>query len=269
MINHKPPVDQEREPIRRWLLLYFATYGREGQILARASEIERLVRSQHTGHLGVDAESLAIEAGAREFSRAQKSDDDRLRELKVAPIELVLQAAKDNMKDFDHSHPIEPASTAILIGIDPEISGADGAKDYFTKFSGKMLYQQTAILEKLIAASISLADVYDFTGTIFDLLRNSPAYEPMVHGKAQRGFLRIERPPKEKGRPRTCGNDMFLSLVRSVSDAFNVSAGAAAKTVQVVMSEVLDYVRGPDGSTKRHAFRPSDSAVKSLLRSMN
>ena len=210
-----------------------------------------------------------MEAGAREFSRAQKSDDDRLSELKVAPMELVLQAAKGNMKEFDHSRPIEPASTAILIGIDPEISGAENPKEYFAKFSSKTLYQQTSILEKLIAASTSLADVYDFTGTIFDLLRNSPAYEPMVHGKVQRGFLRIKRPPKEKGRPRTCGNDMFLSLVRNVSDAFNISAGTAAKTVQAVMSEVLDYVRGPDGSTKRHAFRPSDSAVKSLLRSMN
>lgn len=269
MSNRKPPNGEQRERIRRWLLIYFAMFGREQKPLSRADEFEWLVRTQNAGIKTVDAEIIAMEAGAKEFSRTQKSEDDRIAELKVAPIDLVLQAAKDNMEGFDHARAVAPASTAILAAIDPDISGADDGKEYFSKFKIKILYQQTTILEKLVEASRSLSDVYDFTGIIFDLLRNSPAYEPMVHGKIQRGFFRLKKPLKDRGRPRTCGNEMFQSLVRKVTDVFDIPTGSAARIVQLAMSDVLVRVVGAGNITQRHAFRPSDSAVKSLLESMN
>lgn len=222
------------ERARRWLLIQFATMGREEKYW---EEIRN---------------SGKAASAVREHFRA------------VADEELRAEA-ENNLKGFDYTKPAKRPALDTLMGIDPEISSPDTPEEYFTAFRHKYPFQQTSILEKLIAASERDANIYDFTRDLFDCLRESSSLELSVHGKLQKKILRIKRPPVKRGKPVSAGNDLLRHLTNEVEQGFQIPRMTAAKLVRDVMRKVLVLVRDRNREVVRSRFTASDSTIKRIV----
>ncbi len=255
---------EARTEAKRALLLWFAMFGREGRVQEGADLFADVVRRQADSD-GDGSDLIAANAAIRETSRLLEAEDERYRRLLAATEDDLLDVAKENMIDFDPIQPVASLSTAVLSTIDATIHSLDDPQKYFSFFRDMPLFKQTRVLEKLISASGDHSDIHGFTDTLFNLLRGSLAYEPSVHGKLQREFLRVRKPKRPQGRPANVGNEMLAQLIEKTVTDFKLPKSTAAKIVQEVVPTVLDVVRGPDGKVVRSMFAPTDAAIKKIL----
>jgi len=233
-------------------------FGREDRAQQGADLYAKVVHKQ------AGSEALAAEAAKGETSRILAAEDIRYKELLVAKEGDLLAAAQKNMIDFDPAQHVSPPSIAVLAKIDAAIQSVEDPRRYFPVFEKMSLGRQSYILQQLNSASVEHADIYSFTETLLSMLRTSNAYEPLIHGKPQRQFLRIEKPNGPKGRPATAGNEMLASLIVKVINDFDMPKSTSAKIVQEVVTEVLGVVMEGEHLARRR-FAPTDGVIKKIV----
>lgn len=256
---------ETRAAAKRWLFLNFAMFGRETKVQTWVKTFRDVVRDQQSMSNGPDADLFSTDASIREATRILDAEDEKFWQLQKATNVQLLDAAKENMKAFDHTARAPSPSVSILAAIDPAIRSPDASEEYFEVFKDKYLHKQTHILAKLIAACGDHADIHDFTRNLLDCLRRSDSYEPSVHGKLQREFLRVEKGNRKKGRPASIGSYILRRLIVQVAHDYQLPKTTAAKIVQEVMRDVLVPVRDAGGETVHYGFIPTDSAIKNIL----
>lgn len=252
------------EQVKRMLLMHFATLGRDACVQRNAALFADVVRMQAETD-GDYSDLIVADAANREISRLLEIEDKRYKKLLRSTEDDLLEAAKDNMIDFDRTQHVEAPSAAVLSRIDGTIHSVDKPEQYFALFQVMPFFKQTHVLEKLNVASGDHADVHGFTEALLALLRGSQAYEPSVHGKLQREFMRVRKPERPQGRPATIGNEMLIQLIAAITAEFMLPKSAAANVVQEIIPKVLDFVCGPDKKVVRSKFAPTDSAIRNIL----
>lgn len=271
MTKQQCAVDQAE----RWLLIQFATFGRETKKQVHLREIENATYEQQMLEAGADADWADCRDAALISVPSRALRNEMLLNEEIWICELARMSSKEleveareNMKAYAHSWPRPNDADMRLTIIDSRIQSTKSCGAFYDQFRNDSAKTQNTILAKLVEESHRSALIFDFLHELFERLKAGRNFQYKIHGPSEADFHTIKKPKGTPGPRPTVRDNIYLSLVQRVRYEFKIPLeradrsrrDSAKRLVADVMDKVLPVVRGPDGQTLRYGIGLTDSA---------